>query len=267
MILNMEIEDYLGVIQKMEPAFIEAGKIAVEMQRKISPNKKFHTRTYDVDVVTDADFEVQEAVLFALSKTELSLCRLIAEEKTQSVDKFNPDGELLLTIDPIDGTYRYAAGEPIYSLIVSIQKDGLPLYTFDHYPAINWTHRFAGKEHREFGKRPVLDFSMDKEKVVTYPYGDPAKKMPEILQREIAKRGYKFVVGKELAPGFGGKAALLSDNVDGFYCEDPLAVDGLVGLHYAMIHDWEISNHLESKEPETGFAGMVYPGFYFVIRK
>lgn len=192
---------------------------------------------------------------------------MIAEEKTELVDKFDPEGEFLLTIDPIDGTYRYAAGESVYSLIVTIQKGGLPLYTFDHYPAINWTHRFAGKEHKEFGKRPILDFSMAKEKVITYPYGNPAKKMPETLQREIAKRGYKFVVGKELSPGFGGKAALLSDNVNGCYCEDPLAVDGLVGLHYAMSHDWEINNYLESNKPKEGFAGLIYPGFYYIIRK
>lgn len=77
MILDMRIEDCLDEIQKIEPAFIEAGKIAVEMQRNISPKKKFDTGTYDVDVVTEADFAVQKAVLSTISKTELVQCRLI----------------------------------------------------------------------------------------------------------------------------------------------------------------------------------------------
>ncbi|KKU93872.1 MAG: hypothetical protein UY26_C0003G0020 [Candidatus Jorgensenbacteria bacterium GW2011_GWA1_48_13] len=261
------IESYLETIKKLEPAFIEAGKIAVKMQREISPKKKKSTGIDEVDVVTEADFAVQEAVLSAISKTELIQCRLIAEEKTDLVDKFDPEGEFLLTVDPIDGTYRYAAREPIYSLIISIQKDGLPLYTFDHYPAMDWTHKFIGKEHQESGKRPTLNLSANGNKIITYPYGDPIKKIPEAMWQEIEKRGYKFINGKELSLGFGAKVTLLSDQVDGYYCENPPAEDGLVGLHYAMTHDWEINNQLESKEPQKGLHGMVYPGFYFIIRR
>ena len=152
----------IDLMKTLEPVFIKAGKRALLLQSTASVNKKSDTGTYEIDVVTNADIEVQEMVLSELCRTELAECRLVAEEKTGLANRFNPDGELLLAIDPIDGTYRYAAGKPIYSLIVSLQAPCLPLYTFAYYPAVDWAHRFIGNIHDEMGKRPSLKLFADK---------------------------------------------------------------------------------------------------------
>lgn len=133
---NNKENKYIELIKVTESILLKAGDFSVKLQSKILSKKKLSTGTYEIDIVTNANIEVQKIILSTLAKTKLSECRLIAEEKTESVKKFNPNGEILLTIDPIDGTYRYAAGMPIYSIIVGIQKDGLLLYTFTHYPAI-----------------------------------------------------------------------------------------------------------------------------------
>jgi len=262
----MTQEKYIKAIRSLEPVFFEAGKLAVSLQKDILSKTKLGTGVHDIDVVTDADIAVQEAVLSVASKTLLSECRLVAEEKTALVDKFNPDGEFLFAIDPIDGTYRYAEGGQIYSLIVGIQSPGMPIYTFVHYPAIGWTHRFIGNEHVEEGQKPKLSINKS-EKVIAYSYGDPRIKMPDAEIQAMEKRSYSFTDKKMLTSDCGATTILLAGAVDGYYCEDPLAVDGLVGMHYGLVHNCEIHNTVKKEWPETGFGGIRYPGYYLVIRK
>ncbi|HII10028.1 TPA: hypothetical protein HA310_02865, partial [Candidatus Micrarchaeota archaeon] len=231
---------FIDLIKTLEPVFIKAGKRASLLQNTALVNKKLDTGTYEIDVVTNADIEVQEMVLSELCRTELRECRLVAEEKTDFADKFNPDGELLLAIDPIDGTYRYAAGKPIYSLIVSLQAPCLPLYTFAYYPAIDWAHRFVNNTHEEIGKRPALQLFADRRKAIAYSYGDPNKALPESMKEEAKKNGYVFIDKKELTLDCGAGTMLLAGVVNGYYCENPPAVDGLVGMHYALAHNYKI---------------------------
>lgn len=261
----MKENKYIDLIQTLEPIFFKAGELSIKLQSDIVAKKKSATGIYETDVVTDADIEIQETILSALSKTELSECRVVAEEKTESVEKFNQDGEILLAIDPIDGTYLYAAGAPIYSIIISIQKLGLPLYTFAHYPAIGWTHRFIGKTHHENGQKPILSIK-NTNKVITYSYGNPKEKIAETIRQKMKIRGYTFLGKKELASNCGATTILLANAVDGYYCEDPLVVDGLVGMHYALTNGWEIQSDITQK-PKPGLGGMKYFGYYFVIRK
>lgn len=96
--MNQNPTKYIKLIKKLEPVFIKAGKRSVLLQNKAIASKKFTTGTYEVDVVTNADIEIQEMILSELSKTKLVDCRLVAEEKTKHVDKFNSDGELLLEL-------------------------------------------------------------------------------------------------------------------------------------------------------------------------
>ena len=262
----MTQERYLQAIQSLEPVFFEAGKLAVKLQKDIVPKTKLGTGLPDIDIVTDADTAVQETILAAASKTILSQCRLVAEEKTPSVDQFNPNGEFLFTVDPIDGTSRYAVGAPIYSLIVSLQRPGLPVYTFIHFPALGWTHRFAGLTHREDGQKPNLTIQKTK-KVIAYSYGNPAEKIPHSIRQEMEHRGFRFVVKEELTPECGAGALFLAGAVQGYYAGDPQAVDGLVCLHYALAHNCEIHRGFAENWPEPGLGGMRYPGHYFVIRQ
>lgn len=262
---SMKENKYIDLIQTLEPVFFKAGELSVKLQSDIAAKKKSATGIYEIDVVTDADIEIQETILSALSKTELSECRVVAEEKTESVDKFNQNGEILLAIDPIDGTYLYAAGAPIYSIIISIQKLGLPLYTFAHYPAIGWTHRFIGKTHHESGQKPILSIKNTKG-VITYSHGNPKEKVPETVRQKMEARGYIFLDKKELTSDCGATTILLAEAVDGYYCEDPLVVDGLVSMHYALTRNLEIQSDI-IKDPKSGLGGMRYFGYYFVVRK
>ncbi len=262
----MKREDYIKAIQTFEPVFFDAGKLAVELQKGIVPKTKLGTGVHDIDVVTDADTAVQEMVLSAASKTILSECRLVAEEDTESVGKFNPNGEFLFAIDPIDGTHRYAEGGQIFSLIVSLQAPGLPIYTFAHYPAIRWTHWFIGNTHREEGQKPGISIKRT-DKAITYSYGDPKSRVSDLEIQKMKTRGYDFVDKESLTSDCGATTTLLAGVVEGYYCEDPLAVDGLVGMHYGLAHNCEIHSTLQKEWPKPGFGGIRYSGYYFVIRE
>ena len=261
----MKKEDYIKAMQELEPVFFEAGRLAVKLQENIILKTKLGTGVSEIDIVTNADTAVQELVLSVASKTILSQCRLVAEEKTESVDKFNPNGEFLLAIDPIDGTYRYADGGKLYSFIISLQSKGLPFYTFVYYPAFGWTHRFVNDSHFEEGNKPEIIVKKI-EKAITYSYGDPKIKVPNSEIQKMEDRGYSFVNKKLLTSDCGATHLLLSGEADGFYCEEPLAVDGLLGLHYALAHGLEIHNAIINDWPKEGFGGIRYSNYYFIVR-
>lgn len=265
--LTMDAEPFIATIRSLEAALIKAAAIAVRMQPGIAAKKKSDTGTYEVDVVTEADAAVQEAVLAEWSRTNLTQCRLVAEESTPSDDRFNPKGKMLLTLDPIDGTYRYAEGKPVYSLIVGIQWNGQPLYTFVHYPAFGWSHRFVFGAHEEFGARPSVRLLQPTNGAISYPYGNPRKTVPDPLQQDLKARGYSFVDWEQLARDSGAMFLLLLNRLQGYYHEDPLVVDGLVGLHYAASHRWEALDRRTTRKLERGRFGLGYPGFYIILKR
>ena len=119
------------ILKSLEPVFIEGSQLALKMQKGVSHHSKTNTGDSLTDIVTDADLAVQEFLLEKISKTDLKNCRLLAEEDTPSVNKFNPNGEYYLAIDPIDATAVYSKGGQYFSTIITLHNGKDILYMFD----------------------------------------------------------------------------------------------------------------------------------------
>ena len=146
----------IKTLQKLEPVFIDAGKLAQKMQKGVERHDKYATGDAVVDIVTAADLKVQEFLLEAMAKTDLVKCHLMAEENTETAQKFNNEGEYYLTLDPIDGTANYAAGGHDFCVIVSLHNGKELLYTFIHFPVLNWKAKniLSGLYLKRLSKRP-----------------------------------------------------------------------------------------------------------------
>jgi len=71
------------------------------------------------DIVTDVDLEVEE-IIFEHLENNYPEMSMIGEE---SYDGKMPDGFVWI-VDPIDGTRNYAAGIPIFSVVVALSYNG-----------------------------------------------------------------------------------------------------------------------------------------------
>jgi fructose-1,6-bisphosphatase/inositol monophosphatase family enzyme len=257
-------DQLLALIQSQEAVFYQAGQLALALQENIQATTKSQTGINEIDIVTQADLAVQEMILTALAQTKLRQCRLIAEEKSPTTENFNPNGEITLTIDPIDGTSRYAAGQANFSLIVSLQYRQEAIYSFIHFPALGWTHRLVENFHEELGQRPVVSIH-GQQPIIIYSYGNPQTKLPAAKLQQLVDKNFTFAKNDDVTPGCGSTMALFAEAVEGYYCENPLLVDGLVGLHYAKVHQWLVEKSLEI-QPKLLPGGYRYSGYYLITR-
>jgi fructose-1,6-bisphosphatase/inositol monophosphatase family enzyme len=264
----MDKNEIIQELIKLEPVFIKAGDLAAKLQKNAESQNKFNTGAEAYDIVTEADFEVQEEILGIMAKTALRQCRLLAEEDTPSTKLFNSKGDFLLTLDPIDGTKLYAKGDKYWSVIISLRDDKEIFYTFNYFPAANWGHKIIGKNYEQIGEKPKIKVLQDTSKIISYSYGST-----DVIERkiynEIIEQGYNFKLVKELTSESGSTALFLAGQVAGYFNPIALIYDSLVAYHFAQAMDYKIySVGLDLSKIEKNEKGMVFhPGYYIAIRK
>ena len=97
----------------------EAVKIAGEiLLSKFNQEKKIKNKG-PKDIVTDVDVEV-ERIIFEHLRSNFPEMGMIGEESFKGE---MPSG-FVWVVDPIDGTRNYAAGIPIFSIVVALSYDG-----------------------------------------------------------------------------------------------------------------------------------------------
>lgn len=176
----------IELIQKFESDFIEAGKLAMSLRKDATVEHKYDSGIEAIDIVTSSDLAVQEFILKKLAKSDLVKCQLIAEEDTPSCSLFADESELVLTLDPIDGTKQYAEGGKFYSVIVTLHDKKRPLYTFDYFPELGWGIKMVNDEVSFIGQTPVdLGVEIPK-KTISYPGFEgmihPSQVAPEVCE-------------------------------------------------------------------------------------
>jgi 3'(2'), 5'-bisphosphate nucleotidase len=91
----------------------------------------------NTDALTLADLTIQELIVAALRDADpiLRTCRVEAEETTGDLSRFSSDGELVLAIDPIDGTrqYRDKTGNG-YAVMLHLRNRETVLYSLVFVP-------------------------------------------------------------------------------------------------------------------------------------
>jgi histidinol phosphatase-like enzyme (inositol monophosphatase family) len=104
----------------------------------------------DKTVVTQADLEIETMVRDTMIKKFPELA--IYGEEFGACDK---DAPLKLIIDPIDGTYNYARGIPVFATLLAIEKEGEIVAGLVHNPATNETWSAAKGNGATYNGKPI----------------------------------------------------------------------------------------------------------------
>jgi fructose-1,6-bisphosphatase/inositol monophosphatase family enzyme len=262
-------------LHALEPAIIAAGDQARELQGRVRPELKTNTGNLMADLVTEADRLVQRTLLASFGDTELRACRLLAEEEGPGADVFATDSELVLSVDPIDGTKRYTEGKPYYSTIIGLHNSQRPIYSFIYYPAFRWWVRYSMDERAASGPPPdAVDGEADLSRIMVYTAGKPQQEIPDLVER-LSQHDYRFEWGDGLGPR-GSKFLLVSDLAGGYFAANPNPYDGLLGLHAGLatgrrVLTWgrspegTLAGSFDLRSMQEGRHGPVYRGAYLVL--
>ena len=256
--------DLIETLQNLEPIFIQAGKLALKMQKNIDSHNKFNTGNPAADIVTEADLAVQEFLLNEIVKTDLINCHLLAEENTISTKGFNEKGEYFLGIDPIDDTAIYAKGKEHFSTIISLHDGKKLLYMFIYFPAWDWIHKIVNNNYITLGEAPNLPDNV--KDTILYWSGNPEENIPKEVLDELEKRGIKFSCLKGTNPDIGTIAMFACNKIAGIYHEDPNVYDGLVEYDIASAKGLKIySSSINLTNIAKRETGLYYPGYYLAL--
>jgi len=103
----------------------EAGKIVIGLYKNVKPREK----TGRQDLVTEADHKANRYFIDTIKKN-FPEHGIISEE----MDDEKTDAEFVWVIDPIDGTYNYAKGIPLFSIAVSFTRRLVPQFSAIYDP-------------------------------------------------------------------------------------------------------------------------------------
>jgi len=262
----------IETLQKLEPTFIEAGKLAYKMQEGVRSYNKRETGSPAGDIVTEADLAVQELLLQAMSKTELINCRLLAEEDTPAAKLFNEYGEYYLGIDPIDDTAIYAKGGQHFSTIVTLHDGRNILYVFLYFPAWDWMHTIVKNVYEVSGLTPDISLTPGADKTIVYGSGNPEKRIPAEILKDLEARGINFSPIASITGEYATIGSFITGKVAGVYHEDMNAYDGIVEFAIASARGQKIysggpNGPIDLTDIRKRVSGLYYPGYYVALNE
>lgn len=266
--MEVDVKKCIDVLIESESIIKEAGKLSLELRSATKTSNKLQTGIEGIDIVTEADCAVQEFILSKLAKTELVNCKIIAEEDTPSVAKFKGTNGLTLTIDPIDGTIFYVNNKRFFCIIICLRSEKEMLYTFCHYPVVNWSRRVTNNEVQDFGELPEVNTNsnLDLSKIISHTFAEPEKNIPEIYSKLVAE-GYVFKKVPEITDESSSHTLLYLNHVAGYFTNNPGAYDGLCMLLYGQVKKFQIYSEIDISKVIDGARGKYCPGWYLVLRK
>jgi len=248
-------EDFIKILESLEPVFAKAGQLALKMQAGVHHHDKLHTGNEIIDIVTDADLAVQEFLLKEFVATPLVNCCLLGEEKTALVEKFNPQGKYFICIDPIDGTLSYASGSKQYSTIITFHDGKNVLYLYNHFPALGITHKIVNGVYTRGGEDSEQMPGRDLSKSILYWGGNPEKNISEAVIARLKAKNIVFEkIDNELRKALDIINSFSFDRIAGVYKENPNVSTGK-----------ENNSNLNLSVNQQGDYGINYPGYYLVL--
>jgi fructose-1,6-bisphosphatase/inositol monophosphatase family enzyme len=265
----MTAGEAISTLTGLETSFMQVAQLARDLQSELTVTAKFATGNASLDVVTQADYAVQRGLLELLVKSPLRDCQLFAEEDSPELaelqKQFTGSSGLVLTLDPVDGTRRFVEGAPFYSTIVGLTDGKNPIYSWLYYPSMNWWFRMTDG-YEESGPSPFTIRLSGAEQFIVHSSGSQLSEVPDWLASEDL-RVEDFRNGEVLGPE-GSKMLFMQGGARGYLARRPNAYDGLVGLHFALLHGFRVvrAPSFDLSCPESTPTGWVYPGGYLVLR-
>ena len=108
--------------------------------RNLRP-QDIRTKSGALDLVTDADTEAEIAISAGLRRL-FPGCALVGEEAAAAdpaVMSVLADADLAFTIDPVDGTANFAAGVPLFAIMIAAVSKGEIIASIIHDPVTGET--------------------------------------------------------------------------------------------------------------------------------
>jgi fructose-1,6-bisphosphatase/inositol monophosphatase family enzyme len=140
----------------------EAGRAEVMPRFRRLSAAAIRTKTGPLDLVTDAD-EAAERVITAALAARFPGCLVVGEEAAAAdpllLDRL-PSASLAFVVDPIDGTANYAAGLPLFGMMVAAVSAGAVVAACIHDPVVDDCYLAlkgggAWADSAEAGRRPL----------------------------------------------------------------------------------------------------------------
>lgn len=205
-----------------------------------------HSGSANTDALTLADLSVQELLVGALRDLDPQFrrCRIEAEETTGDLARFSKEGDLVLAIDPIDGTkqYRDRTGNG-YAVMLHLRNRETVLYSLVFVPESGphgaWVEVRDGQVFcgPDDPTRPAADVLRSFSAVKPQSLPDSKKIYVIGFQQHDADRA-----GDVTAAGLKGYT---SDAMRG--CLYELQAGGLFGgslIHSPNVYDFPVSLHI-----------------------
>ncbi len=145
-----------------------ADMLAEAARREILPRFRkldagdIRQKTSASDLVTEADVNAERVITAAL-RARYRDCRVIGEEAV-SESKRMPDGwageGLAFTIDPVDGTFNFATGVPVFGVMLGVVVNGEAVAGIIHDPVgADWIMAAKGGgaflRHKDGRREPI----------------------------------------------------------------------------------------------------------------
>ncbi len=134
----MPVSEVTAALSSHLPAVLRwSGALAKSLRGHNIALSGKHSGSANTDALTLADLTIQELIVAALRDADpmLRTCRIEAEETTGDLSRFASTGELVLAIDPIDGTkqYRDRTGNG-YAVMLHLRNRETVLYSLVFTP-------------------------------------------------------------------------------------------------------------------------------------
>ncbi len=134
----MDVGSLSAALSRHMPSVMRwSGALARQLRKHDIAVGGKHSGSANTDALTLADLGVQELIVGALRDADPAFrrCRIEAEETTGDLGRFAKDGELVLAIDPIDGTkqYRDRTGNG-YAVMLHLRDRQTVLYSLVFVP-------------------------------------------------------------------------------------------------------------------------------------
>jgi 3'(2'), 5'-bisphosphate nucleotidase len=166
----MDVAEVTGSLARHLPGVLRwCGALAKSLRGHNIALSGKHSGSANTDALTLADLTIQELIVAALRDADpvLRRCRIEAEEATGDLARFARESDLVLSIDPIDGTkqYRDRTGNG-YAVMLHLRNRQTVLYSLVFVPECGpsgtWVEVYDGRiltgpDDCSRPARPVLD--------------------------------------------------------------------------------------------------------------
>ncbi|MEL6136264.1 MAG: inositol monophosphatase family protein [Cyanobacteria bacterium J06628_6] len=260
------------IIETLLPVLKTAGSYAQFIQPRIASHPdKYSSENFFANALTDADLSIQTFVEVSLL-ADFPELRFHGEEYEKAYNTkyfraidLGPEGEYLVTLDPIDGTRFYMDGHPNYQVILTVlHADGFEavvaispaLDTF--YYSLRGEGTFKGRLTDTLDTCEPLQIAQPKSQILLgWQMGDLAAELSKTYDVIDVRQDYST---ETAIPNVNG---LLTGDLAGIVLARAKFIDGAALSFMAQQMGYRLSDHQGNPTPlpiechEMGWPGVV----------